>query len=214
MKKYGLILTGGNAPDAEIIRKYEKNSEFTIAADSGFDLALSLDIHPDMVVGDMDSTRNKDALKTVPEENKRVVSHDKDETDTEMALRILTERGDTENLIIGGGGGRIDHLIAILTLFEREAPPRAWITDRETVIHITGTFSFKAEIGERISIFPLGERVRNMRSQGLKWSLDGRSWKRGDMGISNAATAPEVTVSAGSGNLLLILSTGGGRIYV
>jgi thiamine pyrophosphokinase len=56
---------------------------------------------------------------------------DKGYTDTELAVSLLEEKGARRIWLIGGGGGRLDHLLAIRSLFERDRCPERWITRGE-----------------------------------------------------------------------------------
>jgi thiamine pyrophosphokinase len=213
-KKWAVIITGGYAPGEAAIRAYTSRADYIIAADSGFDIALEYQINVDFVVGDMDSIQNKDGLAAVPRENKKIVSHEKDETDTELALDTVWNAGYRNIVLIGGGGGRLDHIIGILCLFEREKSPKIWVTDSETVYAVEGDFRFNTERGEKISLFPISGKLKKLYSEGLKWNLTGLSWKRGDMGISNEATGTSVRITAEGGKLLMIRNNSPGAAYV
>ena len=212
--EYGLILTGGNAPGYALTSRYIRGAKKVVAADSGYDLAWNLSYLPDVIVGDMDSVVHKEELDHVPEERKMVWPKDKDETDTELALRLLWGEGYRKIAVIGGGGGRLDHTIGILSLFEREMRPSVWLTDREMVILVEDKFSIQTELGETVSVFPLGEKAEGLRSEGLKWSLNGLSWSRGDMGISNKTVLRHISLEVKKGKILVILELRGDRMHV
>ena len=80
-----LVVTGGLAPArVDWLPHYDR----TIACDSGYDTAMRLGLEVDEVVGDLDSTSfRKDLVASgiIP------CSHDKDESDTELALMRLPE---------------------------------------------------------------------------------------------------------------------------
>ncbi|NOY09846.1 MAG: thiamine diphosphokinase [Spirochaetes bacterium] len=200
----GVLLIGGNGPSKKYFRSIIGKYEFVIAADSGVDLALSLSIEPDLIVGDMDSISGRQKLKNYPPEQIIEYPHDKDETDTEIGLRIFREMGYTDIILAGGGGGRLDHVLAILNIFERKFHPDIWITDREEVYFISGTFYIKGWINSTVSLFPVGGPVNGLDSKGLKWTLKGFKWKRGEYGISNLVTDDELYIKVKEGNLLLI----------
>ena len=212
--KWAVIITGGDAPREETIRAYTGRADYIIAADSGFDIASEYQINVDFVIGDMDSIQDKEGLEAVPREKKKIVSHEKDETDTELALETAWNAGYRNIVLIGGGGGRLDHTIGILCLFEREKSPKIWLTDSETVYSIEGDFRVETERGEKISLFPMSDKLENLYSEGLKWNLTGLSWKRGDTGISNEATGTSVRITAEGGKLLMIRNSGTGTPYV
>ena len=80
----GVLLIGGKAPNRKAITGILTRADHIVAADSGFDLARTYGIVPDIVVGDMDSVSSSEAFRTFPDERKRIYSEDKDETDTEI----------------------------------------------------------------------------------------------------------------------------------
>jgi thiamine pyrophosphokinase len=200
----GLLLIGGEGPAGEILAPALQSVRCVIAADSGFDLALTLGLEPDLLVGDMDSVEKSQRYLAFPRDRKLSFPEDKDETDTELGLRIFREMGYRRILLAGGGGGRLDHLVGILSLFCRPFAPVAWYTRREHILVVPKDLEFAGWQGQTVSLFPLSARVGEMRSEGLKWKLDGLSWKRGQGGISNRIIAERGRISVGRGKLLMI----------
>lgn len=177
-----------------------------VAADSGYDSARSLGIEPDLLVGDMDSIVNwTDAERLLVGRIERY-DREKDETDTEIGLRLLHEKGIADVTIVGGGGGRMDHLLGIVALFERADPPKRWLTVGDEVVRIDEEEIFENMAGVVCSFFPVGDVIATMRSTGLKWPLDGLLWKHGDVGISNCGLDDRVTVTMLSGRLIMVRS--------
>jgi thiamine pyrophosphokinase len=197
-----LLFTGGEAP--ERMEALLQGKPFVCAADSGLAVARRWRLDPDLVAGDMDSLENASLLDSVPKDRIIVFPKDKDETDTEIGLRLLFERGYKEVALIGGGGGRLDHLIALLALFERPLRPRLWLTARERIDIVDKEFYFSAGIGETVSAFPLGGGRTSAWSEGLKWELGGLEWDRGGFGISNEAKAEIVRIRVLSGALMIV----------
>lgn len=198
-----LLVTGGDAPDLELVRLRIAACSFICAADSGLDVLMSWGMEPDLIVGDMDSVSDEALLDRYAD----VIRHpaDKDETDTEIGIRELRNRGYQRILLIGGGGGRLDHLLAIRALFDKPWGQDEWLTHRERVIRITETTSFRVSPGSTISVFPLGNGASGMSSRGLKWPLDGLNWEPGEFGVSNMAVAPEVMINPGRKAVLVVL---------
>jgi len=205
----GIIFTGGEGPKAQIIKRIiesAKKDAVIIAADSGFDAALDAGIKPDWVIGDMDSVKNQLDLASLPPQC--VIRHerDKDFTDTELAFLLAKEKGADEIWIIGGGGGRIDHLFGIRSLFERENFPRRWITSSEDIYCIEGeNRQWTTESGAIVSVFPAGEGSWEAESIGLKWALNSVSWNRGFFGLSNVAVDEVFSIKAKKGRFMVIL---------
>ncbi len=204
----GLLFIGGKGPRPELMEEYRNGTGVVAAADSGLETALILGFTPDLVVGDMDSLSDESLLDRFQDRVLRF-PQDKDETDTEIGLRLLQERGCTEVVIAGGGGGRLDHLLGIVILFERAHPPTRWITDRDDVRLIQGEAVLEGVRGETVSLFPLGDGAGMLGSEGLKWELDGLELTRGYAGISNVVTRDRARVRVGKGRLLMVRTLSG-----
>ena len=108
------IYTGG-AVFPDNITEHPKGDDLCIAADSGFHNAKKCGDRVDILVGDLDSIGSykldkKTELLQVPAE--------KDVTDTQLAVETAIERGANELVIIGGFGGRADHMMSNLAILE------------------------------------------------------------------------------------------------
>lgn len=201
----GLLLLGGEAPERRHLESILSRSPLVVAADSGFDLALRLGITPDLLIGDLDSVRPGPQLDRFPRERLLRYPRDKDQTDAELGLNLMRERGCRHVVLAGGGGGRLDHLLALVDLFERQPPPEAWLTAREEVRAVEGRRILSGCRGLRVSFFPLGCGVSGLSSSGLKWPLDGLRWSRGQEGVSNLILEDRASVGVARGRLLMIL---------
>ena len=208
----GIIFTGGLGPEAQAVKRLietEAAEVIFIAADSGLEAAENAGIKPAWIIGDMDSLSDPARLAAYPSECVIRYKNDQDFTDTEMAFSLALEKGCHEIWIIGGGGGRIDHLFAIRSLFEREFFPCRWITDTADIRCVdAGSRLQAADSGEQavvVSVFPLGVGPWKAESCGLKWPLDGLSWDRGFFGLSNVAEG-EFSIKAVEGRFMVVLS--------
>jgi thiamine pyrophosphokinase len=210
----GIIFTGGQGPSPQIARRLietEAKEPLFIAADSGLDAAESTGVKPDWIIGDMDSIEDPSRLAAFPQE--RVIRHkkDKDYTDTELAFMFAVEKGADNIWIIGGGGGRIDHLFGIRSLFEREIFPRRWITESADIHCIDADLATadklcrRVEKGSTVSVFPLGDGNWEAKSSALKWQLEGVKWERGLFGLSNVAVDGDFSITAQAGRFMVIL---------
>ena len=208
----GIIFTGGEGPWVELVRRLferEAKDALVVAADSGLAAAQGAGLSPDWIIGDMDSIGDDSRLSAMPPERVIRYEHDKDYTDTELALLLAFENGCDEIWIIGGGGGRIDHLFAIRSLFERDVFPLRWITDAADIRCLEA--AAKSELspvlqrGAAVSVFPLGSGPWEAESEGLKWPLAGLPWDRGFFGLSNVAPDGKFYVRVREGRFMLIL---------
>jgi len=201
----GIVVTGGNAPEFKFIKKFISNADFIVAADSGLDTLHSYGIEPDIVIGDMDSIKNPSLLQKM-DPGKIIRFHkDKDYTDTELALDYLDRAGYQKKIIIGGGGGRLDHQIALYSLFSRNKSPDMWITPNEKILLVENDFSISIKKNTIVSLFPICSEICRMKSSGLKWELNGLEWTIGDSGISNIALNDTILINMISGRLIMII---------
>ncbi len=108
------IYTGGAIDPANITEHPEKD-DLLIAADSGWNNALSLGVTPSVLMGDFDSLGEKKVPDGV--EIYRVPV-EKDLTDTQLAVEFALQKGARDIVIIGGLSGRLDHTLSNLAILE------------------------------------------------------------------------------------------------
>jgi thiamine pyrophosphokinase len=208
-----VIFTGGEGPPVQVLSRILNGEKpYVIAADSGLLLAEKAGFMPDYIIGDMDSLGDLSLLDRYPPEKVMRYGRDKDYTDTELALNTAIEKGYTDIYLIGGGGGRLDHLLGIRSLFEREIIPKRWITKNEDIYiignnsdYLPASITIESEAGRLVSVFPLGIGSWEAQSEGLKWPLKGLAWNRGFFGLSNVAVNDTISVTAIQGRFLIIV---------
>ena len=200
-----LLVVGGEVPPRAALAHLVPSLRAVCAADSGLEVVHEWGLEPTLIVGDMDSLTKPELLFAYPRARIVRVDRAKDETDTELGLRLLCETGRYDIILAGGGGGRLDHLLAVRALFERPLRPREWWTASERVVLADGPFEAELPAGAIVSVFPLAPGARGMRSRGLRWPLDGLAWGPGDFGVSNEAMGGKVRVEPGIGELLVVL---------
>jgi thiamine pyrophosphokinase len=215
-----LIVAAGDAPDRAALDRtwpgWSDGIDLVVAADAGADTAERLGIRPDLVVGDFDSIApgGLDRLRRadVPVE---IAPADKDESDTELAIRAALARGARSLMIVGGLGGRPDHLLAnvgLLALPELADLAVALIDDRTRVslIRGPGSLDLAGRIGDTVSLLPLGPGVDGVTTAGLAWPLADEALPLGPArGLSNVRTEPIARVTVRTGLLLAIETIGG-----
>ena len=204
----GLVITGGEGPEPALCRLLAEEADIVAAADSGLEAAEKAGLKPDWIVGDMDSLDSQKRLEKYPAAIVRRFPEAKDFTDTELALELLWEKGCSEICIAGGGGGRLDHLLAIRSLFEREKYPQRWVTASNDIRCLDAADFSPADIyppDSLVSVFPLGGGTWKAESRGLKWPLNDVKWDRGSFGISNRTTEQGIFLRAIQGRFMVIL---------
>ena len=218
-----LILADGDVPArSELDRSWpgwDKDVELVIAADGGARHALALGVAIDLWVGDGDSI-GEDALADleaagVPVERS---PQDKDESDTELAIRAALRVGQSGVLVLGALGGRIDHALANIGLLAMPelAGREAAILDansRTVLVRAPGPDGAAVERllpgrpGDLVSLLPLGPGVEGVTTRGLAYPLVDEPLPEGRArGLSNVRSAPDAALVVRRGLLLVVES--------
>ena len=186
MRQRSLIAIGGEGPERKLaLPSYDK----VIAADSGGDLTLEMGLEPDIVVGDLDSYSGLDELKS------KVLfkaKEDKDESDFELALMSL---GDNEYDLIGGGGGRMDHFVAIWSMFLKYRPPHYWFTAHDFLISFD-ELRIRLPLDTLLTVMTIKPGVASVVSDGLKWELNDFPLSYNAVSLSNRSSKAEVHIKS------------------
>ena len=178
--------------------------DLVIACDGGYVYCQEKEIRIDLVVGDFDS------LGYTPEHaNVITLKPEKDETDTEWAVREGWKRGYREFVIYGGTGGRFSHTMAniqILTALAIHGGHGILIGENGWYRVICNEeISFGAEETGFLSVFCLGDQAEGVCEEGLKYLLTDAVLNKGNpIGISNEFIGKESRVVVKEGTLLLV----------
>lgn len=200
----GVLLIGGAGPGREFIKSIIEPGDLICCADSGLDAAIAAGIEPDRIVGDMDSISDMALLNRFPADIVDIHPGDKDDTDTEIGLAWLRDKGCHHLTIIGGGEGRLDHTLALLSLFGESDPPDLWFTARERIESIHGEIELTGEAYSPVSFCTLGPGPWDAVSHGLHWELDGVRWTSGTVSLSNRLNGTDAVINVKCGRLLMI----------
>lgn len=206
-----ILITGGEIPEYKYVKELLQG-KYICVADSGFDWVIKNNVKFDHIVGDMDSISNLSILDGIDSSKITLLPKDKDDTDTVYGLKFLKNLGAGSITIIGGGGGRLDHLLGIITLFESDLAPNYWYTHREIVIYVKGKYKLDKYFKHNVSIYPLGKNICRINSFGLKWDLDKVNWQYKSIGISNYIERNDAWIDTGDNSTILILPIEG-RVF-
>ena len=180
-----------------------------IAADGGAELARMLGLRVDLVVGDMDSI-SAETLAGI----ERVERHaaEKDATDLELALVAALRFEPERVLVLGGGGGRLDHLFGGLLLLAAEAYAGVRVDAQfgAAAVHvIRGERMLHGEPGELISLLAVHGRARGVVTDGLVYALRRETLEPGSSrGVSNVFAGPQARIALEEGVLLAVRPSG------
>ena len=203
-----IVLAGGDPVSADL-KALLPDARFVIAADSGVHAAEVLGLHVDVIVGDLDSAdpaavdRAVAAGATVER-----YSPQKDATDLELALEAADAHGAHDVCVVGGAGGRLDHLLANLALL---ASPRfahlrvtALVGEARLTV-ITDQAELAGAPGGLLTLVPLGGPAHGVTTEGLEYPLHDEVLDAGTTrGVSNVFLAETATVRVERGIVLAV----------
>lgn len=208
MMTKAFIFLNGDFPNCEdFYNNLSINTEHLFCADGGAKKALELNYIPKEVWGDFDSL-DKTSLDLLKSNNVIIkkFNKDKDFTDGELLISYVTSLNYDEIYVIGGLGGRIDHMLTNINLIFKYNNI-IFIDKYEKLFLVTPNFILKNNLDKRISFIPFSDTVENLTLEGFLYPLNNHTLKRGDSTcLSNIITKDSATISFSSGKLLGALS--------
>lgn len=202
------IVAGG--PLERIPALFRDDQEIWIAVDGGLEHMLSMEIEPDDVIGDFDSSRlaTEDVMRY---KNVSIYPPEKDFTDLELALIKAIGYHPTLIQIYGATGGRLDHEMANLQMLFKslKSGVDTAIIDVQNRIHLKnpGTYSINQNNYQYVSFLSVFEEVKGLTLKGFKYPLDRAALEFGSsLCISNESIVETSTYSFSSGILMVVES--------
>lgn len=205
-----VVLAGGDTVPPEVAQDLPADA-FVIAADSGLALASVLALDVDILVGDLDSV-DPAHLAAARDRGIPVDQHpvDKDRTDLAIALDAAMARSPRRVTVVGGHGGRLDHLVANVALLAADAYAEVVMTarmgDASVAVARDGRVTeIAGRPGDLVSLIPMHGVANGVTTTGLRFALDGDDLSPGSSrGVSNELTGPRATITLRAGVVLVI----------
>lgn len=210
-----LIITGGTI-DLKFAGSYIAGEKFDriIAVDGGLEAARSLKLEPDIIVGDFDTA--KPELVAYYRRKEHIIwevhQPEKDDTDTELAIKRALACGCGRIVILGATGGRLDHMLGNIHLLYpclQKGVHAAIVDPQNRLYMIDGEYHFPAKKmwGKYISFLPLTQEVKGITLKGFKYPLTGRDIEIGtSLCISNELIEEEGVITFEDGVLIVVES--------
>ena len=201
------IYTGGAIyPDA--ITEHPREGDLILAADAGLWNARAMDVEPQILLGDFDS------LGEIPAaEGAEIlqVPAEKDDTDTQLAVREALSRGATELVIVGGLDGRLDHTLSVVALLEslESSHIPAVITNGQNRVRLlrnNSTLIARSRF-TYLSLIAVDPVVKGVTLEGCKYPLKKATLsRRRQYAVSNELTGNCALIDVRRGSVLVIES--------
>lgn len=205
MGKKIAIIGNGTINNIKFHERILKDYDIIICADGGATNAKKMNITPDYIIGDLDSTTNE-ILNFFKHNNTKIIKDEnQNRTDMELAINLAEKLKPDEIIIMGAIGYRIDHTLAnILCLDKIKSNIKTKIIDDKNIIEIAENEKcIEGEKDDIISIIPLTDVV-DLSYQGLKWLVKNKDVKFGWFGISNKLKGKKAKISLKKGKILIL----------
>ena len=213
MSKRCVIVSGGSIDDSFAIQMIERlKPDYVIGVDSGLNFLYRNQIMPSHIVGDFDSVDPR--IIQYYKDNTSIPIREfnpvKDATDTEIAVRLAIELGIQKLWILGATGTRLDHVFGNIQILKiaLDHGIRAWIVDPFNCISLWEKeirLKDKEAFGTYFSLFPFGERVKDVSIMGAKYPLINYQMTNGESRcVSNERAEEEVVITFSEGVMILM----------
>lgn len=204
-----VIFANGRVPDLEKAGALLRPDDVILCANGGARYVRALGRQPHAVIGDLDSL-SKEEIASLTSSGIQVELYppEKDATDLALALRFAQSSDFDPILIIGGLGGRLDQALANIGLMANPAHATRDVRmddGVEEVFFCRDRADVAGQPGDRVSLIPWGGVAGGVRTENLKWPLDGDYLlPEESLGISNLMLGEFATVSISFGLLLIV----------
>ena len=205
--KRAVIFVNGEMKNPAAVSRMLRRDDLLVAADGGLRHLEKLGLQPHYLIGDMDSLppAQVERLEQAGVSVKRFPTS-KDETDFELALDLVHEKGCKTIVIVAGLGGRSDQMLGNLLLLTRASLHGCDVRlddGREEVFLVRGAAQVCGCVGDLVSLIPLGQAARGVTTRGLKYPLSAETLRPDQTrGISNVLIEACARVQVESGQLL------------
>jgi len=205
-KTVALLITNTISFDTKI--ETSKHTKI-FAIDGGANYLFNKKIIPEIIFGDLDSI--SDEAKTYFNKKTKFIQYkkNKDETDTELAIKYCSENSINKIVIYNSLAGRFDHVIGLLSNLEfasdlgldvqiKNNQYKLFIINEKTIV--------VGEVGKMVSLIPISESVNIESTNGLEYNLaNEKLFRNKTRGISNVLTRKRAVINITAGKLLIVL---------
>jgi thiamine pyrophosphokinase len=194
----------GAIHDYPFIASLIKNYDRCIAVDGGLLHCRAMNITPDLIIGDLDSSPPEilNLYPDVPIEN---FPTDKNKSDMELAIDAVNVPSVEKIAFFGALENRTDHTLANLFLLSRLPQKIVIETEKETLFCIEGKKRYPCHSGQTVSFFPFGSATKGVTSKGLKWELKGATLDKNFFSLSNVCLDNRFEITIEQGQLICCL---------
>jgi thiamine pyrophosphokinase len=205
MNKIDAIIFLNGEISFKIFRKYYKKKEYLICADGASNSLKKHDIIPNIILGDMDSSK-KSTLNYYAKKGVEIRKiEDQETTDFEKSLMYCLENNLRNILIFGASSARQDHTLNNYSVLKRyyKSLKLIMVDDKFQIFFIEKEIAFKYPKNKSISMMPV-PIAKGITTAGLKYKLNNEDLEFGIReGTLNISDRKKIRITFTSGDLLL-----------
>ena len=204
-----VVFANGEMGALAPIRGLIQPEDTIVSVDGGMRHLIALGFSPDIIIGDMDSI-DPGRLTAMLAMDVEILQFptEKDETDLELALDLLRNRGFKECIVVAALGGRTDQTLAnIWLLAERNSDDFLISADDgcERVFVVLDDFVLRGTRGDTVSLIPYAAPVTGISTTGLQYPLANETLHPDKTrGLSNVLLADQAAIKIKTGKLLCV----------
>lgn len=198
-----LLLLNGPLSNPATVKRRAHAAGLIVCADGGARHAAKLGLQPRIVIGDFDSLPSP-----LPRWKGTTYLFDDDPalSDFEKSLRFLKGAGAAQVWVAGLWGGRPDHQLVNLAVFEKwsKVLSLASVDPGWGTVVGPGRHRIPCRAGAAVSLIAAGASA-TVTTKNLKYPLSRARLARSSRGLSNEAIASPIEVSVHSGRLWVVI---------
>ena len=200
-----IVVANGEVPSSELSLSVLNEKKRVICCDGALQKLLSINIVPDVVVGDGDSM---DGEWLHGHEIPCYSDKSEEYNDLQKALKYCTTNNCDDVLLMGCGGLREDHFLANLSIMVMysERMHLAMLTEHGVFNVLHGTSTFRSFPGMQVSVFTRSPHTK-LTFKGLKYPVNDRSFKWLWEGSLNEAVGDAFTLETSDEEPVVIFRT-------
>ncbi len=204
MQKFtrALICLDGEPPSKRTLYRELKEVDCVIAADGGANWLFGYNIAPDVLIGDLDGVKKK-TLVRLPS-TQVIQIKDQYSTDLEKAFAWAVKQKIKSVTVMAVAGKRVDHILSNFSLlwkFHKKMSIEIVHDDWHAYLLPNQKLSVDVRKGMTISLIPFSN-CSGITLRGFQYPLTGASMKLGQVGVSNVASRPNVSIQIKRGHML------------
>lgn len=206
-----LLVSSGDINNYKALKNLASTHDFIICADGGIRHLIQIGIDPDIIIGDLDSI-DKNSMDYIRDKKLDVIKYpvQKDETDTELAIIYLIDKGYEDITLVGVTGSRIDHTLSNIFLLKNLSHKniKAKIIDDNNIIYfVDSDLKLKRDDKYYVSVIPIIKEGVVVSLKGFLYPLvESRIQFGSSLGVSNRITSDYGEIIIHSGEAMIIVA--------